>query len=254
MRLAFWLACLLISPAMAWGQGVTVFAASSLKSALDPAAQAFEAHGGAHVVISYAASPALARQVDQGAPADLVLLAATDWMDYLQDRERIVSQTRRDLWGNGLSLIAHDPAAVPVALDGSQDLAAALGPEMLAMALVDSVPLGQYGKAALESLGQWDSVAPLVVQAQDARGTLALVASGQAGYGIVYSSDALALAALGQGGEVGRFPATLHPPIVFPAALVSGSANPEAALAFLAFLQGPEGQAVFAAQGYVILP
>lgn len=254
MRRLAWLTCLLLCPAMAWADGVTVFAASSLKSALDPAAQAFTAEGGEAVTISYAASPALARQVEQGAPADLVILAATDWMDYLEKADLILPETRRDLWGNDLSLIAHDPKAAPLALDGSQDIAAYLGPEMLAMALVDSVPVGQYGKQALESLGQWDAVLPKVVQAQDARATSALVASGQAAFGVVYATDALALAALGQAIEVGRFPSSAHDPIVYPAAVVGSAANAEAARAFLAFLQTPEAQAVFTAQGYTILP
>lgn len=233
---------------------LVVFAASSLKGALDPAAARFSQDNGQEVTISYAASPAIARQVDQGAPADLVLLAAVSWMDYLQDRERIVPETRRDLWANALSLIAHDPAAAPVALDGSADLAAYLGSARLAMGLVDSVPVGQYGKQALTALGQWDRVLPQVVQAQDARAAVALVASGQAEYGLVYATDAVALARLGQGVELGRFPETSHDPIVYPGAVVAGAAGEPAARAFLEFLQGPEAAAIFADQGYVILP
>jgi molybdate transport system substrate-binding protein len=141
-----------------------------------------------------------------------------------------------------------------VALDGTADLSAYLQGEPLAMALVDAVPVGQYGKAALQSIGQWAGVEPFVVQVEDARAALALVSTGQAGFGVVYATDALALIAAGQGVEVGRFPETSHDPIRYPAAVVAGAAKPAAAEAFLAFLQGPEAQAIFAERGYRILP
>lgn len=241
-------------PGAAWAEGLVVFAASSLKGALDPVAALYRAETGGEVVVSYAASPAIARQVEEGAPADLVILAAVNWMDYLQERERIVAETRRNLWGNALSLIAHDPGAAPIALDGSADLAGYLGEGRLAMALVDAVPVGQYGKAALQHLGQWDAVAPKVVQAQDARAALALVASGQAEFGLVYATDAMALADLGQGIEVGRFPDDSHAPIVYPAAVVAGAAGAVAAADFLTYLQSQAAAEVFAGQGYRILP
>lgn len=254
MRKSFLLAAMILAlPGLAWAEAVVVFAASSLKAALDPAAALYRQETGAELVLSYAASPAIARQVEQGAPADLVILAAVDWMDVLDEQALIDPATRRDLWGNGLSLIAHDPGAAPIALDGSADLAAYLGEARLAMALVDAVPVGQYGKAALLHLGQWQAVEPKVVQAQDARAAVALVASGQAEFGLVYASDARALADLGLGVEVGRFPDESHAPIVYPAAIVAGAAGAEAAAGFLDFLLTQPATDIFAGQGYRVL-
>ena len=164
----------------------------------------------------------MAQQIDQGAPADVFLSAAVNWMDFLQERQRVVAESRVNLWGNALSLITHDMNAIPFALEVGADLSGQLGDEKLAMALVDSVPVGQYGKAALEALGLWDGVKAQVVQTQDARAALALVATGEAGFGVVYTTDAVAVEATGQGIEVARFPEDSHGPIIYPGAKVVG--------------------------------
>ena len=231
---------------------ITVFAASSLKPALEEVAARWALHSGNTARLSFGSSAALAQQIEAGAPADLFVSAAENWMDYLQDRERIVSASRVDLWGNGLSLIAHDGAEMPFVLVAGGDLAGRIGGERLAMALVDSVPVGQYGKQALVGLGLWQAVLPQVVQTQDARATLALVASGEAAYGVVYTTDAQAAEAEGLAIEIGRFPETSHDPVRYPGAVIAGE-NEAVAQAFLDYLAGPDAALVFAAQGYEIL-
>jgi molybdate transport system substrate-binding protein len=252
LRRFLWLALLALAPGMAAADDIVVFAASSLKPALEPAAADWTARTGIGVKISFGSSAALAQQIDQGAPADVFLSAAVNWMDFLQEDQRIAADTRINLWGNSLSLITHDLDAIPFALDAETDLSGRLGDEKLAMALVDSVPVGQYGKAALEALGLWDAVKAKAVQTQDARATLALVATGEAGFGVVYATDALAAEASGQAIEVARFPEDSHAPIIYPGAKVVGGKGE--ADDFLEFLSGPEVAAIFAAQGYVILP
>ena len=172
-------------------------------------------------------------------------------MDFLQDRQQVVGETRVDLWGNSLSLITHDMNAIPFALEVGTDLSGQIGDEKLAMALVDSVPVGQYGKAALETLGLWDGIRAQVVQTQDARAALALVSTGEAGFGVVFTTDAMAAEASGQGIEIARFPEDSHDPIIYPGAKVAN--GKDEADDFLEFLRGPEAAALFAAQGYVIL-
>ena len=252
MRRLVWLAGAVIAPGMALAEDITVFAASSLKKALEAVAEDWAVESGHATSISFASSAALAQQIEAGAPADLFLSAAENWMDYLQDRERIVSGSRVDLWGNGLSLIAHDGKAMPFALAAGADLAGLIGGDRLAMALVDSVPVGQYGKQALEALGQWDAVEAQVVQTQDARAVLALVGRGEAGYGVVYATDARAAEAAGLGVEISRFPEASHDPIRYPGAVIAGGKE-AVAQAFLDYLAGPAAAAVFAAEGYVIL-
>ena len=247
------LAVLALVPGVALAGDIVVFAASSLKPALDPVAAEWAQATGNVARISYGSSSSLAKQVEEGAPADVYLSAAVGWMDYLQERDLIVAGTRVDLWGNALSLIAHDLRATPFAMDAEVDLAARLGGEKLAMAMVDQVPVGQYGKAALQALGQWDAVAGQVVQTQDARATVALVATGEAAFGVVYATDAQAAEAAGQGIEVARFPHDSHAAIIYPGARVTQSGKVEAD-DFLGFLAGQAASAIFAAQGYVILP
>ena len=246
-------AVLALLPGGALAGDIVVFAASSLKPALDPVAAEWAQATGNVARISYGSSSSLAKQVEEGAPADVYLSAAVGWMDYLQDRDLIVAGTRVDLWGNALSLIAHDLLATPFALRADMDLAARLGDEKLAMAMVDQVPVGQYGKAALQALGQWDGVAGQVVQTQDARATVALVATGEAAFGVVYATDARAAEAAGQGIEVARFPDDSHAPIIYPGAMVAQSGKAEAD-DFLGFLASQAASDIFAAQGYVILP
>ncbi|MEO8244236.1 MAG: molybdate ABC transporter substrate-binding protein [bacterium] len=246
----------ILGVALWWGglagaETVTVFAASSLKGALDPAAAEWAAASGNVAVMSYGSSGTLAKQIEAGAPADVFVSAAVDWMDAVDGL--MLAGSRRDLLGNGLSIIAHDPQAARFVVGPDMDLAAVLGGGRLAMADVTSAPAGQYGKQALTALGQWQRVQPLVVQTADDAGTVALVVLGEVPYGLVYTTDAVAAAAKGQGVEVSRLPEDSHKPIVYPAAVVASSGKPAAA-AFLTYLASPAARAIFAAQGFAILP
>jgi len=240
------LALLLSAPAVL--ADVTVFAAASLKTALDQIATDWTAQTGTAVTLSYGGTPALAKQIAEGAPADLFLSASKAWMDDLQGKELIRPETRRDLIGNSLILVAHGKAA-PVTIDKDLDLAALLQGGRLSMALVDAVPAGQYGKEALQRLGQWSTIEASVVQSENVRAALNLVALGEAPLGIVYASDALAEPAVT---VVGTFPAESHQPIVYPAALTTTAG--EDAAAFLHHLSSPAAQAVFQANGFAPLP
>ena len=241
-------------PGVVRAEEITVFAAASLKTALDAAAADWQAGTGNTVVIAYGGSAALARQIEQGAPADLFISASKQWMDKLAEGDLIAAETRRDILGNTLVLVAHGKDAPPVTIAAGFDLAGLLGDGKLSMALVDSVPAGQYGKEALENLGVWPSVEANVAQSENVRAALALVALGEAPYGIVYASDAIADdEAKDQVSVVGTFPADSHKPIVYPAAVVKGSAHAGAAAGFMAHLSSDAGDAIFAAQGFAIL-
>ena len=236
-------------PVMAQAEEVVVFAAASMKTALDEVAAKFQAETGHTVVISYAGSNALAKQIIEGAPADIFVSAAENWMDEVEKAGLVVEGTREELLGNTLVLVAHgkDAASTPITAD--LDLPKLLGDGKLAMAQVDSVPAGQYGKAALEHLGLWSAVEPSVAQADNVRATLALVAQGEAPYGIVYATDA---AAEDNVTVVGTFPADSHKPITYPAALLTGAAD-AADRAFYEALSGDEADKIFAAEGFAIL-
>lgn len=251
-RLSALFLCLALSlPAAVRAETVTVFAAASLKTALDGIAAEWSAETGHEVVVSYDGSAKLAKQILQGAPADIFFSAAENWMDEVAGAGLIVPETRRDLLGNALVLVAHGQAA-PVEIGAGLDLAGMLGGGKLAMGMVDSVPAGQYGKAALESLGLWASVEGNVAQVENVRAALALVAAGEAPLGIVYASDAIADDGAGDAVSVmGTFPADSHPPIVYPAAVIA-PAKP-AAVAFLEALSSERAGAVFAAQGFQVL-
>jgi molybdate transport system substrate-binding protein len=239
---------LALGPALpAAADPVTVFAAASLKTALDEIAAGWTAETDTEVRIAYAGSSQLARQIVAGAPAGVFVSASTDWMDAVEAEGLLVPDSRRDLLGNTLVLIAHDPAAPAVTIGPGLDLPAMLGEGRLAMALVDAVPAGQYGKAALTALGLWDAVAPRVAQADNVRAALALVAVGEAPYGIVYATDAAEPAVH----VIATFPAETHPAIVYPAALVAGA--DAAAGAFLDALEGAAASAAFARQGFAVL-
>ncbi|MFM2045355.1 MAG: hypothetical protein RLY86_3931 [Pseudomonadota bacterium] len=227
------------------GAGLTVFAAASLKTAMEDAAAAYKAETGVSVTISAAGSPALARQIEAGAPADLFISADQAWMDHLQARGLIRAETRADLLGNRLVLVAA-PGEGAVDLEG---LPGALGDRRLAVAHVEAVPAGRYAKAALAHFGLWPTLAGRLAQAENVRAALALVARGEAPYGIVYATDSaeeplVTVAA--------AFPPGSHPPILYPAAVTSGSGQAEAAGAFLAWLSGPRGAALFRARGFTL--
>lgn len=245
MRARLLAACLLLSPLPAAAE-VTVFAAASLKNALDQVARDFTAASGEEVVISYAGSGQLAKQIIAGAPADLFISANVQWMDQIARDGLIADGARTDLLGNTLVLIAHGGDAAPVAV---QDLPALLADGRLAMALVDAVPAGQYGKAALEHLGLWDALAPAVAQTDNVRAALALVSTGEAPYGITYATDAVADDNVS---VVAEFPADSYPPIVYPAALLTGATD-EADRAFFDALSGEPAKAAFEAQGFRVL-
>ncbi|AKI00061.1 molybdenum ABC transporter, periplasmic molybdate-binding protein [Hoeflea sp. IMCC20628] len=240
---------LTLSAVGARADDVLVFAAASLKTALDQVATDWRSATGKSVTISYAGSSSLARQIEQGAPADIFVSASVDWMDYLQTAKMIHPDTRTNLLGNRLVLIAHGRDAPGIDLGPDTDLAGLLGDEWLAMALVDSVPAGIYGKEALSSLGLWDTVSSKVAQTDNVRAALALVSSGEAPFGIVYATDAVAD---GTVSVVAVFPEESHAPIIYPAAIVSTSVHPEAA-AFLEVLRGPVAAEVFRAQGFLPL-
>jgi len=229
---------------------VVVFAAASLKNALDDVAGRYEAETGKTVTINYAASSALAKQIEEAAPADIFFSADLAWMDYLQERNLIVKDSRRTLLGNTLVLVAPADSKATVAMSSGMDLAGLLGPEgHLAMANIDSVPAGKYGKAALEKLGVWAGVEKRVVQADNVRAALAFVAKGEAPLGIVYQTDANSQKAVK---VIGTFPEDSHPPILYPVALTAASKNPDAK-AFLQFLESDKAKSAYAAQGFAIV-
>jgi molybdate transport system substrate-binding protein len=212
---------------------VTVFAAASLKEALDDQARQFESATGNKVIVSYGGSNTLAKQIESGAPADLFISADLDWMDYLDQRHLIAPNTRYNLLRNSLELIAPVASTSTLTIARNFGLAAALGSDKLAMANPDSVPAGKYGKSALEFLGVWASVEKQVARADNVRAALALVSRGEAPFGIVYRTDALADKGVK---VVDTFPPDSHPPIVYPVALVADSKS-SAAKALLEFLR-----------------
>jgi molybdate transport system substrate-binding protein len=234
--------------AAAQAADVTVFAAASLKNALDDAGRRYEAKTGDKVIVSYAASSALAKQIENGAPADIFFSADLDWMDYLEQNKLIDTASRHTLLGNTLVLIAPKDSTASLVIEKNFPLLQALGADgKLAMASVDTVPAGKYGKAALTHLGVWEAVSPRVAQAENVRAALALVAKGEAPLGIVYGTDAKSEQAVR---VVGTFPEDSHPKILYPVALTA-SAKPEARK-FLEFLLSPEAAPSFEAQGFSI--
>ncbi|HVV93033.1 MAG TPA: molybdate ABC transporter substrate-binding protein [Hyphomicrobiales bacterium] len=236
-------------PAAAAPAPLTVLAAASLKDALNAAVKDWSKTSDVPVRVSYAGTPALAKQIEAGAPADVFISADLDWMDREAKKGLIVAATRQDLLGNSLVLAAGaDSGIAPVTITKSTDFKALLGGGKLAMALVDSVPAGKYGKQALTALGQWDAVQPSVVQAENVRVALAYVARGEAKFGIVYSTDA---AIEPKVKIVGTFPASSHPAIIYPIAVLKSSTEQDAATRFVHFLEGPDAQKVFFHYGFV---
>ena len=251
MKLLRWIAAVFAASLMAsaaHAAPVTVFAAASLKNALDEVGAQYAKTGG-DARFSYAASSAIARQIEQGAPADIYVSADSDWMNYLADRKLIVASSRKDLLTNNLALIAPADSMVALKIGKGMPLAKTLGDGRLAVAGPD-VPAGKYAKASLGALGVWDSVSGQLAQAENVRMALQYVARGESPLGIVYDTDARVEPKVR---IVGLFPAGTHPKIVYPVARVAGSKNPEAAK-FLAFLSGPQAAAVFRKYGFTVLP
>ncbi len=232
--------------AVAQDRPVLVFAAASLKTALDDVADRWQRETRRKATISYAATSALARQVEQGAPADVFVSADLDWMNYLAERDLIKPETRINLLGNRLVLVA--PRNVSLRIVGF-DFAEALGAGKLAMANIDAVPAGKYGKAALEKLGLWPAVKDKVVQTDNARAALVLVARGEARLGVVYQTDAEAEPGVR---IVTLFPEDSHPPVIYPAAILRDSRNPDAA-SFAAYLRSATAYGIFRWNGFTVL-
>lgn len=237
---------LIVAPAHA--APVTVFAAASLKNALDEVGREYARTGG-EARFSYAASSAMARQIEQGAPADVYVSADTQWMAYLAERRLIVAASRRDLLSNRLALIAPADSRVTLRVARGMPLGRALGRGRLAIAGPE-VPAGRYARVALGALGAWDAVSGRLAQAENVRTALQYVARGESPLGVVYDTDARVEPKVR---IVGLFPTGSHPAIVYPAAVVAGSRNPDAAR-FLDFMSGPRAAAVFRRHGFTVLP
>jgi molybdate transport system substrate-binding protein len=227
---------------------VLVFAAASLKDALDEANAIFLFENGSGVRVSYGASSALAKQIENGAPADVFISADLDWMDYVAERKLIKPDTREKFLGNRLVLVANANSKLSLTIGPNFPLAQALGDSRLAMADPASVPAGKYGKAALEKLGVWGSVAGRIAPAQDVRAALILVSRGEAPLGIVYQTDA---AAEKNVRVIGTFPESSHPPIVYPMAILAGSTNGVAPV-YVQYLLSPKAETFFEKRGFTV--
>jgi molybdate transport system substrate-binding protein len=236
-------------PASAQDKSLTVFAAASMKNALDDVDAAFSAKTGVKVSASYAASSVLAKQIEQGAPADIFMSADTDWMDYATAKKAINEATRTNLLGNSIVLIAPKDSKIDkVTIGQGFDLAKLAGSGRIATGDVSAVPVGKYAKAALEKLGAWQAAEPKFAMAESVRAALTLVARGEAVLGIVYATDARVEPDVK---IVGTFPADSHPPIIYPVAATS-NARP-GATDYLAFLRTPAAKTIFEKYGFTFL-
>jgi len=238
----------LFQAAGALAADVTVFAAASLTDSLNDVGTAWKQKTGHSTVFAFAASSTLAKQIEASAYADVFISADTQWMDYLDEAALIRRDTRTDLLGNHLVLIAPKTSRIELKIAPRFQLAAALGDGRLAVADPDSVPAGIYARTALTNLGVWNSVADHLARGENVRAALAYVSRGEAPLGIVYTTDAMADPAVR---IVGTFPENTHPPIVYLVALTK-EAKPLAG-DFLAFLRGPEASTIFAKAGFAVL-
>lgn len=247
---------LLIIPLFVWmvasqsvqaqSRPVTVFAAASLKTALDEVVMLYSDQFGKTVQVSYAASSALALQIRYGAPADIFVSANSDWMDWVQQDGLLRDETRIDLLSNRLVLIAAPGNDVQLEIAAGFDLVGAIGQSRLAMALIDAVPAGVYGRAALQNLEIWNKISDRIAQSDNVRTALIHVATGQAALGIVYATDAMADPRVR---IVDEFPTDSYPEILYPAALLNGNPNPDAVL-FFGFLTGDKARLIFDENGF----
>ncbi len=238
-----------MAPAAAQDKTITVFAAASMKNALDDANAAYTAKTGTKMVASYAASSALAKQLEQGAPADVFISADTDWMDYSIKKKAINEPSRVNLLSNKIVLIApKDSKIANVTIGQGFDLAELAGDGKIATGDVKAVPVGKYAKAALEKLGSWQAAEPKFAMAESVRAALALVSRGEAALGIVYETDAKVDSGVK---IIGAFPAESHPAIIYPvAATASAKAD---ATGYLAFLRSAAAKAIFEKYGFTFL-
>jgi molybdate transport system substrate-binding protein len=226
---------------------LTVFAAASLADVLQELGNQYTRDTGVKVIFSFAASSMLARQIENGAQADLFLCADQEWMDYLDQRGLIRHASRHNLVGNRLALVARADSPIQLTMAPHFPLRAALQGERLAVADPDSVPAGRYARSALVSLGVWDEVALRLVRAENVRAALVFVTRGEAPLGIVYETDALIEHKVK---IVGLFPEDSHAPITYPVALTSVASAPSQAL--IDYLDGPAAQAAYRKYGFSI--
>ena len=246
---AFCLVAALAVPAAAQN-ALTVFAAASMRNALDNVNAAFTGATAVRVTASYAASSALAKQIAEGAPADVYVSANGKWMDFLQEQKLMAPGTRINLLGNSLVLVAPQSSRLDkVEISQGFDIASLAGDGRIAVADTRGVPAGLYTKAALQSLGAWQAAEPKLAQSENVRTTLAYVARGEAPIGIVYATDAQAEPKVK---TIGVFPAASHPPITYPVAAIAGRQS-KAATRYLHFLQTPAARAIFKRYGFRIL-
>jgi molybdate transport system substrate-binding protein len=229
---------------------VTVFAAASMKNALDEIDSAFTKARGTKVVVSYAATSALAKQIDQGAPADVFISADVEWMNYVAEHRLIKEETRVNLLGNKLVLIAPKDSKIdPVTIDAKFDIAHMIGTGRIAVADPAAVPAGKYAKSALQSLGLWSIAEPKLAPAENVRAVLAYVSRGEAPVGIVYETDAKVEPNVK---IIGKFPESSHPAIIYPVAVVAASKNPDVSH-YIQFLRSPQAKAIFEHYGFSFL-
>jgi molybdate transport system substrate-binding protein len=244
-RIAAALACLVLAAPDSPAATLRIFAAASLKESLDEAARAYGSASGHRVLVSYAASSALARQIENGAPADLFISADVGWIDHVEERGLVAPGSRRDLLGNDLVLVAPAGSGAQVKLAHGVDLTPALAGKRIAIANPQAVPAGKYARAAFTALAAWGAIEGRVAATDNVRAALALVARGEAPLGVVYRTDALAEKAVR---IVDTFPAGTHPPIVYPIVLLRRAPAEAAALA--AWLAGPQARAIFQRHGF----
>lgn len=225
---------------------VRIFAAASTTNAITDISNLFTEKKMGETLISFASSSTLAKQIDKGAPADVYLSANPKWMDFLEEKNQIEPETRFDILGNKIVLIAPIDSDIKITIAPGVGLAGIIGEDKLAVGDPDHVPVGIYAKQALESLGEWTALAPKLARTKDVRSALALVERGEAPLGIVYSTDA---AISKKVRVVAVFPEETHPPITYPVGLVAGNATP-AAKAYIEFLKTPEARAIFEQYGF----
>lgn len=246
----FFALSLFAAPAAAQTADVTVFAAASLKNALDEIATNWKEESGKTAAISYASSSALAKQIESGAPADVFISADIPWMDYVEKAGQVAEGTRKNLLLNSIVLVAPKDSAISLTLEKGVDIASALGADgRIAMGDVSAVPAGKYGKAALESLVVWANLEKRVAQSENVRAALALVSRGEAPLGIVYKTDA---AADDNVKIVDTFPADSHPAIVYPVAKLKDAKSADADV-FLSYLSTPKAVESFEKQGFKVV-
>jgi molybdate transport system substrate-binding protein len=241
--------CLLLTPLGARAQELTVFAAASLTDAMKDVSAQWAQSGHPPLRMSFGSSSTLARQIEQGAPANIFASADEKWMDYLADRKLIVSDTRKDLLGNDLVLVVPADKPQHVTIGPGFNLVGMLGPNgRIATGDPAHVPVGIYAEQALKKLGIWDAVSPRLARADDVRSALLLVERGEAPAGIVYATDAAASKAVM---VAGTFPTNSHDAISYPFAVIKAGDTPEAR-ALMTYLAGPEARAVFVKRGFKV--